>query len=140
MKKAIAAALIFVAIAGPAFAGFHISQEDLTVANFLDFKTSDLNFGGVLSVFDISRILSIDIGLITPGEGMAICGGASINLLEICRKFNWNYNLPDPINIGIFSARDFDKRQNLFGAYFGITWGPAEPKYGTGTGDKWSVK
>jgi hypothetical protein len=138
MRKALAAIAILAMIAGTAHAGFHISQEELTIANFLDAQTVDLHFGGVLSVFDVGRILSVDIGLITPGTGLAICGGASLNLLQATKKLGWNYNLPDPINIGIFGARDFERKNNIYGVYFGITWGPSEPKYGTGTGDRWS--
>jgi len=105
------------------FASFHIEDGALSTSNFYDFQTSDMYFGGAMSFFDLGHIISVDIGLISNGIGVAFMSGISFNILEGCKKLGWNYNLLEPVNIGGYYARDFENRKNIYGLYFGLTWG-----------------
>jgi hypothetical protein len=97
--------------------------EGLTTATFFDCKTSDVYFGGITSVVSYKKTVSIDTGLITSGQRVAILGGLGINIGRIMKKFpGWDINkILESARLGGYVAKYMEQslQIDMYGLYIG---------------------
>jgi len=125
MKKLIVTVLLVGFMFGIANA-YSLKLESLTVGSFYDFNRDDLLIGGFTSMFDLAKIVSVDIGLVTDLDSVALMSGASLDLqnavngLATITKLPFHFNLPESLNIGVYGARNFSVKKWLWGVFGGL--------------------
>jgi len=124
MKKLIIAILLVGFMFGIANA-YNLNLESLTVGSFYDFNRDDLLLGGFTSVFDLAKIVSVDIGLVTDLDSVALMSGASLDLqnavngLATITKLPFHFNLSESLDLGVYGARNFSVKKWLWGVFGG---------------------
>jgi len=92
----------------------------LTVATFYDFGADELLLGGIISVINFNKIISVDAGILTEMSSISYMLGLGIDLKELANYFKWKWDLSENMKVGTYGARDFKTKNWRYGLYVGL--------------------
>lgn len=112
------------AMPAKAVGDFTFGIEQLTLSTFYDFKAADLYWGGITSVLDYKNLVSLDVGLITSAEKVAMLAGLGVNIGEVLTYFP-GFNLGTVLEntrVGGFMAKHIEATRtiDMYGIYVGM--------------------
>ena len=96
------------------------TPTNLTASTFYNFGADELLIGVTISVLNFNKVVSFDVGILTEMSSISYLMGIGLDLKELAKMFNWNWELSEKIKTGVYIARDFKLKAWRYGLYVGI--------------------
>lgn len=126
MKKIIMLVMAIMMISGIAIAADLPSATtgDLTVGlanmeagTYYDVRNREVLAGMQVSVLDYKQIVSFDVGVLTDAHSTPWFAGIGVDVSTLAKMCKLNYNLPGPLHLTTFVARDVTQSWQAGGRY-----------------------
>lgn len=100
--------------------------DNLTICTLYDSPSQDLLTGAYTDVLSYQDLIALNIGLATSIQTSPLFYGLNLNIQTLSKKIGLKYHLAEPMKVGGFYSRNFQEQTNMYGIFFGFTWGDKE--------------